>query len=77
MCLGLPGRILEIEAGGDLRMGRVAFGGAEKRVCLDFVPDAGPGEWVLVHVGFALSRIDEAEAARVFAMLDELDGEGP
>jgi hydrogenase expression/formation protein HypC len=54
-------------------MGRVDFGGIVKRVCLDHVPEAQPGEYVLVHVGFALSRIDEEAARRVFEFLREMD----
>jgi hydrogenase expression/formation protein HypC len=53
-------------------MGRVKFGGVSRRICLEHVPDAGVGDWVLVHVGFALSRLDEDEAGRVLALLEEL-----
>jgi hydrogenase expression/formation protein HypC len=55
-------------------MGKVDFGGTRKRVCLEHVPDAKVGDYVLVHVGFALSRIDEAEARRVFDFLESMDG---
>jgi hydrogenase expression/formation protein HypC len=54
-------------------MGKVSFAGVARRVCLEYVPEAQPGDYVLVHVGFALSRIDAAEAERVFALLRELD----
>jgi len=54
-------------------MGEVNFGGVSKRVCLEHVPEARPDDYVLVHVGFALSRIDETEAGRVFAFLDEMN----
>jgi hydrogenase expression/formation protein HypC len=54
-------------------MGKVEFGGIAKQVCLEHVPEVRPGEYVLVHVGFALSRIDEAEAARVFELLEQLN----
>jgi hydrogenase expression/formation protein HypC len=54
-------------------MGKVDFDGVKKRVCLAHVPDVQPGEYVLVHVGFALSQIDEAEAKRVFAFLDGME----
>ena len=73
MCLGIPGRVTDTYREHDVLMGKVDFGGVLKRVCLEHVPDARPGEYVLVHVGFALSRIDEAEAGRVFAFLRELD----
>jgi len=78
MCLGVPGKIVEVAVERGLRMGRVDFGGALRTVCLEYLPDAAPGEWVLVHVGFALSRIDEAEAMRIFELFRELDalGEG-
>ena len=80
MCLAIPGKVVEIYREHDVRMGRVDFGGIFKRVCLEHVPDAGIDDYVLVHVGFALSRIDEAEAMRVFEylktmdQLDDLDG---
>ena len=69
MCLGIPGKVVETYREHDLLMGKVDFGGVCKRVCLEHVPEAQPGEFVLVHVGFALARIDEAEAERVFALL--------
>lgn len=56
------------------RTGRVSFGGVIKEVCLAYVPEAVPGDHVIVHVGFAISRVDEDEAARVFAALEQLDG---
>ena len=73
MCLGIPGKVIETYREHDVLMGRVEFGGIVRRACLEHVPDVRPGEYVLVHVGFALSRIDEAEAARVFAFLKELN----
>ena len=73
MCLGIPGKVIETYREHDVLMGRVEFGGIVRRACLEHVPDVQPGEYVLVHVGFALSRIDEAEAARVFAFLKELN----
>jgi hydrogenase expression/formation protein HypC len=73
MCLGVPGEVIEIMHDDDVLMGRVAFGGITKRVCLEHVADAAVGDFVLVHVGFALSKIDRAEAERVFALLRELD----
>lgn len=72
MCLAVPGRIVELMSDGDLRMGKVAFGGVSKAVCLEHVPDAKAGDYVLVHVGFALARIDEDEARRVFEILETL-----
>jgi hydrogenase expression/formation protein HypC len=73
MCLAIPGRILDIS--GDepiLRVGRVDFGGIVKQINLAFVPEAEVGDYVLVHVGFAITVIDEAEAERVFRHLEEI-----
>jgi len=73
MCLAIPGKLVAIERESDVLMGKVDFAGTSRRVCLEHVPDARPGDYVLVHVGFALSRIDEAEAKRVFEFLAEMD----
>lgn len=76
MCLGIPGRVLEVTRERELLIGKVDFGGICRRICLEHVPETRPGEYVLVHVGFALARIDEAEAKRIFALLEgteELD----
>jgi len=74
MCLAVPGRVTSV-SGEDpvLRTGRVDFGGVEKQVSLAFVPEAREGDYVLVHVGFAISRVDEAEAQKVFEYLKEID----
>jgi hydrogenase expression/formation protein HypC len=71
MCLAIPGKVVEIYREHDVLMGKVEFGKIYKRVCLEHVPEVATSEYVLVHVGFALARIDEAEAARVFALLEE------
>ena len=73
MCLGIPGKVVDTFREDDVLMGKVDFGGASKRVCLEHVPEVQPGEYVLVHVGFALSKIDEAEARQVFAFLERLN----
>jgi hydrogenase expression/formation protein HypC len=65
--------VVELLDGGDVRMGKVEFGGVLRAVCLEHVPEVAVGDYVLVHVGFALSRIDEAEARRVFEFLTEMD----
>lgn len=62
MCLAIPGRVEEISNEGDLRVGRVNFGGVVKRVCLDYVPEVEVGDYTIVHVGFAISKIDEETA---------------
>ena len=71
MCLGVPGRVLNVTEG-DLRMASVEFGGIVKEVCLAYVPEAHAGDYVIVHVGFALSKVDEAEAQKVFQYLKEM-----
>ena len=73
MCLGIPGKVLETYREHDVLMGKVDFSGVFKRVCLEHVPEVVPGEYVLVHVGFALSRLDEKEAGQVFAFLAEMN----
>jgi hydrogenase expression/formation protein HypC len=72
MCLAVPGRVVEVGHEHDVRVGKVDFGGISRRVCLEHVPDVQPGEYVLVHVGFALARVDEAEARRVWEFLKEM-----
>ena len=72
MCLAVPGKVTETYVDNELPMGIVDFSGVSKRVCLAHVPDVRVGEFVLVHVGHALSRIDPAEAARVFEFLTSL-----
>jgi len=74
MCLAVPGKILSIEGTDDLlRSARVDFGGVVKQVNLAYVPEAGVGDYVLVHVGFAISTIDEAEAQEVFEYLRRIE----
>jgi hydrogenase expression/formation protein HypC len=80
MCLAIPGKIVSVENEEPIfRTGRVSFGGIIKEVNLAYVPEAKVGDYVIVHVGFAISKVDEAEAVRVFEYLqqmDELAGEG-
>jgi hydrogenase expression/formation protein HypC len=63
MCLAVPGKILSISGSDTSRMGQISFGGIGKEACLAFVPEAKVGDYVLVHAGFAISIVDEAEAA--------------
>lgn len=73
MCLGVPGKVTRIdEVSIGMPMGTVDFGGVVKEVCMAYVPEAAVGDFVLVHVGFALSRIDEQEARQVFQVLEEM-----
>jgi hydrogenase expression/formation protein HypC len=72
MCLGIPGEIIEVRDDDGLRVGKVRFAGISREVCLDYVPDAGVGDFVVVHVGFAISKIDAEEAARSYRILEDL-----
>jgi hydrogenase expression/formation protein HypC len=72
VCLGIPGKVIAIDRQNDVLMGKVDFDGVCKCVCLEAVPEIAVGEYALVHVGFAIARIDEEEARKVFAFLDQL-----
>lgn len=73
MCLGVPGKILSIEPNPlGITMGKVSFGGVAKEVCLAYVPDAQVDDYVIVHAGFALNKLDEHEAQEVFALLQQM-----
>jgi hydrogenase expression/formation protein HypC len=77
MCLAVPGKILSVIGDDPVRRtGRVDFGGVVKEVNLAFIPDAQPGEYVIVHVGFAISKLDPDEAASVFDLLREMEEAG-
>jgi hydrogenase expression/formation protein HypC len=73
MCLAIPGKVVEIVTREGLHMARVQFGGVTREACLDYVPETQVGDYVLVHVGFAISRVDEEEARRTYEALAELD----
>lgn len=75
MCLAVPGRIVSIreEDPPEVRRARAEFGGIEREICLAYTPEAKVGDYVLVHVGFALSVVDEAEAQRIFDTIREMD----
>lgn len=73
MCLAIPGLLEEVRTVDGLRVGTVRFGGVTREAVLEAVPHANVGDYVLVHVGFALSVMDEAEAKRTFALFEELD----
>ena len=73
MCLAIPGKVLEIQQDEQgVRMGRTNFGGIIKQVCLEYTPEVQCGDYVLVHVGFALSKVDEAEAERTYQALEAM-----
>ncbi len=72
MCLAIPGKIIDIIVSDDSSMASVDFAGIRKQVCMDWLPEAKPGDYVMVHVGFALSVVDEAEALGTLSMLREM-----
>ena len=72
MCLGVPGKLVEIYEANGLRMGKVDFGGVAREACLEYVPEAKLGDYVLIHVGFAISQLSEHEAAATLQVLREI-----
>ena len=76
MCLGIPGKVLEVFQRDSLPMAKIEFSGIVKEACLAYTPEAEVGDYVLIHVGFAISRIDEQEANEIFQYLDEIQAAG-
>ena len=76
MCLAIPGKVEEIDTTASPLMGKVSFGGIKKEVCLELVPDVKVGEYVIVHVGFAINTMDEYEALETINMLKEMEKSG-
>jgi hydrogenase expression/formation protein HypC len=72
MCLAIPGKVVSIEEANGLRCARIQFGGIVRQASLDFVPEAQVGDYVMVHVGYAISRVDAAEAERTYQLLEEM-----
>lgn len=72
LCLAIPGKIVSCEEQNGIRIGRVDFAGVTRETCLDFVPEASVGDYVLVHVGFAISRVDREEAERTYEALESM-----
>lgn len=72
MCLGIPGKVVSAFGTNGLRMGKVQFGGVVREACLEYLPEVQVGDYVVVHVGFAISRVDEAEALRTYKLLEEM-----
>jgi hydrogenase expression/formation protein HypC len=72
MCLAIPGKILSSDVSNGVRVGRVQFGGITREACLDFVPEAAVGDYVIVHVGFAISLVDREEAERSYELLQSM-----
>jgi hydrogenase expression/formation protein HypC len=76
MCLGIPGKIVDIYEVGGLQMGKVDFGGVTKECCLAYVPEAKVGDYTVIHVGFALNLLDEKEALETLQLLRDIDALG-
>ena len=72
MCLGIPGKIIDLYETNGLKMGKIDFGGVTKEVCLAYVPEAKPGDYTVIHVGFALNILNEAEALETLQLLREI-----
>lgn len=72
MCLGVPGKIIEIYESGGLKMGKIDFGGVTREACLAYVPEAEIGDYTVIHVGFAISQLSEEEAQETLALLREI-----
>jgi len=72
MCLGVPGKIIEIYEANGLKMGKIDFGGVSREACLAYIPDVEVGEYCIIHVGFAISKLSEAEAMETLQLLQEI-----
>ncbi len=72
MCLGVPGKIVEIYEKGGLKMAKVDFGGIFREACLDYVPEAKTGDYCVIHVGFAISLLDEKDAMETLDLLKQI-----
>lgn len=72
MCLGVPGKIIEIYQENGLRMGKIDFGGVTRDACLAYVPEAQIGDYTVIHVGFAISQLSEEEAQQTLALIREI-----
>ena len=80
MCLGIPGKVVELYETNGMKMGKVDFGGAIREACLEYLPDIQIGDYTIVHVGFGISQVDEQEAMETMEMLREMEmlaGEPP
>jgi hydrogenase expression/formation protein HypC len=77
MCLAIPGKVIEINSSSKPTMGKVSFGGIKKDICLEWVPEVKVGQYVIVHVGFALSTMDEQEALETLKLIEEMERQAP
>jgi len=75
MCLGIPGRIVTVVDEQGLRMGIVDFGGVSRKACLAYVPEAGVDDYVVIHAGFAISKVDPEEAMRTLELVEDLEAQ--
>ena len=73
MCLAIPGKIIDLHQSNGVRMAKVEFGGIRREACLEYLPEANVGDFVMVHVGFAISKVNAEEAARTYQYLEEMD----
>jgi hydrogenase expression/formation protein HypC len=73
MCLGIPGKVIELYQRNGVKMGKVDFGGVVKEACLEYLPDIKVGDYTIIHVGFGISQLDEEEAQQTLALLREMD----
>jgi len=74
MCLAIPGKVVEFHNTDGVRMSKVDFGGVTREACLEYLPEAALGDYVLVHAGFAISKVDPGEAAKTLQLLAEMGG---
>ncbi len=73
MCLGIPGKVVEIYQRDGMRMGKVDFGGVVREACLEYLPEIQAGDYTIIHVGFGISRLDEKEARETLELLQQMD----
>ncbi len=73
MCLGIPGKVIELYQANGMKMGKVDFGGVVKEVCLEYLPEIQVGDYTIIHVGFGISQLDEEEAHQTLKLLREMD----
>lgn len=73
MCLGIPGKVIELYQANGMQMGKVDFGGVIKEACLEYLPEIQIGDYTIIHVGFGISRLDEKEAQETLEILQQMD----
>ncbi|MBI3177458.1 MAG: HypC/HybG/HupF family hydrogenase formation chaperone [Chloroflexi bacterium] len=73
MCLGIPGKVIELYQANGMKMGKVDFGGVVKEACLEYLPEIQVGDYTIIHVGFGISQLDEEEAHQTLSLLREMD----